>query len=277
MQFNRVRQHMTQFDYMITALMVVWVLAMISLPIQKWVLGENALATGISIGVLLQLMAVWSILVWAWGVRRTALVTGGIILFAWLVEYIGHTTGFPFGAYAYTDRLQPQIGGVPLLIPLAWLMMLPSGWVIARRITRHTLGFILVSALAFTAWDLFLDPQMVGWNLWLWNQPSGYFGIPWTNFAGWLAAAAIITALVNRFAPLGDLPTRPLMAIYAISWALETIGLLCFWGLTGPALVGGVAMGAMLVWALKGADPTSATKSRSLPLPDFKEGKEKRT
>src|SRR5690349_13456769 len=129
MQFNRLRQNMTQFDHMILALMVVWVLAMISLPIQKWVLGENALATGISIGVLLQLMAVWSILVWAWGLKRAALVTGGIVLFAWLVEFVGHTTGFPFGAYAYTDRLQPQVGGVPLLIPLAWLMMLPSAWV----------------------------------------------------------------------------------------------------------------------------------------------------
>ena len=250
-QLNRLRQNMTQFDYMITALLVVWVLAMISLPIQKWVLGENALAVGISIGVLLQLMAVWSILVWAWGMRRAAVVTGIIVVLAWGMEYIGHTTGVPFGAYAYTDRLQPQIGGVPLLIPLAWLMMLPPAWVIARRITRNTLGFVLVSALAFTVWDLFLDPQMVGWNLWIWDQPVGYFGIPWMNFAGWLIAASLITLISRRLATLSDLPSRPLIAIYAISWALETVGLLCFWGLPGPALVGGAAMGLVLLAALR--------------------------
>ena len=250
-QLHRLRQTMTQFDYMILALLIVWVLAMISLPIQKWLLGENALATGISIGVLLQLMAVWAILVWTWGLRRAALVTGVIALLAWGGEFVGHTTGFPFGAYAYTDRLQPQLGGVPLLIPLAWLMMLPSAWVIARRITRNPIAFVLVSALAFTVWDLFLDPQMVGWNLWQWAHPVGYFGIPWLNFVGWLIASAVITLIARRLAPLNDLPSRPLIAMYAVTWALETIGLLCFWGLTGPALVGGAAMGLVLLAALR--------------------------
>jgi len=250
-QLNRLRHSMTQFDYMITALLIVWTLAMISLPIQKWILGENALATGISIGVLLQLMAVWAILVWTWGLKRAALVSGVIILFAWAVEYVGHTTGFPFGAYTYTDRLQPQIGGVPVLIPLAWLMMLPSAWVIARRITRNPVGFVLVSALAFTVWDLFLDPQMVGWNLWVWEQPVGYFGIPWLNFVGWWIASAVITLISRRLITLSDLPSRPLIAIYAITWALETVGLLCFWGLAGPALVGGAAMGLVLLAAVR--------------------------
>ncbi len=250
-QLNRLRHNMTQFDHMILSLMIVWVLAMISLPIQKWVLGENALATGISIGVLLQWMAVWAILVWAWGLRRAAVVTGMIVLLAWGVEYVGHTTGFPFGAYAYTERLQPQIGGVPLLIPLAWVMMLPSAWAIAWRITRNRLGFVLVSALAFTVWDLFLDPQMVGWKLWIWEQPGGYFGIPWTNFAGWFLASLVLSLLSRPLITVSDLPSRSLIAIYAITWALELIGLLCFWGLTGPALVGGVAMGAILLWALK--------------------------
>ena len=47
-------------------------------------------------------------------------------MIGWTAEAIGSKTGFPFGAYHYTDRLQPQLLGVPLLIPLAWLMMLPA-------------------------------------------------------------------------------------------------------------------------------------------------------
>lgn len=248
----------TAFDRMVAAFLIVWVLAMISLPILKWVLGEQALPVGISVGVLLQAMAVFSILLWTWGSRRTWFAAGVILVGAWLVEYVGHTTGFPFGAYAYTERLQPQVGGVPLLIPLAWLMMLPSAWAVARRIVRQRavawnngLAFVLISALALTVWDLFLDPQMVGWQLWVWDQPGGYFGIPWVNFAGWLAASALITAIARRLAPLDHLPERPLIAIYAITWALETIGQLCFWNLPGPALVGGAAMGAVLLWALR--------------------------
>ena len=252
--FERVRHlrsNLSPFDQGLLWLIVAWVLAMISLPILKWILGENALPIGISGGVLLQLMTVWAILVWTWGARRTLITSGVIVLFAWVVEFVGHTTGFPFGAYAYTDRLQPQFGGVPLLIPLAWLMMLPPAWAVARRIARGGIAFVLISAVAFTAWDLFLDPQMVGWNLWTWAQPVGYFGIPWVNFAGWLIASAIITALASRLAPPRDLPARPLIAIYAITWALETIGQLFFWGLPGPALIGGAAMGLMLLWTLK--------------------------
>ena len=247
---------------MVAAFLIVWVLAMISLPILKWVLGEQALPVGISVGVLLQAMAVLSILIWTWGSRRTWVAAGVILVCAWGVEFVGHTTGFPFGAYAYTELLQPQIGGVPLLIPLAWLMMLPSAWAVARRIVGRWvadrwagLAFVLISALALTVWDLFLDPQMVGWNLWTWDQPGGYFGIPWINFAGWLLASALITALARRLAPLDHLPDRPLLAIYAITWALETIGELIFWGLPGPALVGGAAMGALLLWALRSKMP----------------------
>ncbi|MBK9747058.1 MAG: carotenoid biosynthesis protein [Chloroflexi bacterium] len=70
----------------------------------------------------------------AWGGRRALTTIGVIVALAWLTEFIGHTTGFPFGSYDYTPRLQPQVGGVPLLIPLAWLMMLPPAWAMARVI-----------------------------------------------------------------------------------------------------------------------------------------------
>lgn len=93
-----------------------------------------------------------------------------------------------------------------------------------------------------TAWDLFLDPQMVAWGLWVWTQPGGYFDIPWINFLGWLLASALITAVVRP----GPLPTRPLMLIYGITWLLESLGLLFFWGLPGPALVGFAGMGSLL-------------------------------
>jgi putative membrane protein len=78
-------------------------------------------------------------------------------------------------------------------------MMLPSSWAVAQYITggHSKAAFVAVSALAFAAWDLFLDPQMVGWELWTWETPATfhYFGIPLANYAGWLLAAALITVL----------------------------------------------------------------------------------
>ncbi len=46
------------------------------------------------------------------------------------------------------------------------------------------------------------------------------------------------------------LATLALFAIYAITWALQFIGQLFFWGLPGPALVGSLVMGAVFVAAL---------------------------
>jgi len=141
------------------------------------------------------------------------------------------------------------------------MMMLPPAWATAQRIVgprttwqRH-LGFLVISALAFTAWDLLLDPQMVAWDLWHWASPGGpfpasYFGIPWGNYVGWFVGSALITALV-RPTPL---PATPLLLIYGIIWALESIGLAFFWGLPGPALVGFVGMGGMLFLAARGEE-----------------------
>jgi putative membrane protein len=167
------------------------------------------------------------------------------------VEWLGSTTGFPFGSYTYTDLVQPQIAHVPILIPAAWFMMLPPAWAAAWLLhaqlpanwaTKRWL-FPLLAGLTFTAWDLFLDPQMAAWGLWIWDNPGGYFGIPWVNSVGWWGTAVLLTALIRP----KDLPIKPLLIIYTITWFLETFGLLFFWNLAGPALVGGAVMG-IFVW-----------------------------
>lgn len=243
-------------------LLVAWVGVMIALPIVDWIGGESATVVGISVGVLFQFVAVISVVAAAWGWQRAATTVVVVAVISWAIEFVGSQTGFPFGVYDYTDKLQPQLGHVPLLIPLAWMMMLPPVWAIAQRITgsfrqqgatwRSRAAFVVVAALSFTAWDLFLDPQMVAWDLWRWADPGGdfpasYFGIPWVNYGGWFLSAAILTLAVRPSA----LPTAPLLLIYAITWALETIGLAFFWGLAGPALFGFVGMGGMLVWAMR--------------------------
>jgi hypothetical protein len=147
-------------------LIVAWVLTMISIPIIRWVVGDGVLHWGVIAGVLLQAGAVLAVVQGAWGTRETLRVAAIVIPLAWLVERIGSTTGFPFGSYYYTASLAPLLGGVPLIIPIAWLMMLPAAWAVGAAISGRSHGwrFVAISALAFTVWDLFLDPQMVGWG-----------------------------------------------------------------------------------------------------------------
>jgi putative membrane protein len=238
-----------------------WVAATMGMPIVRWIWGERSLRWGVTASVLLQAAAVVIILAGAWGWARTGLLALAIVAMGWAVEYVGSRTGVPFGRYRYTERLQPQLGHVPLLIPAAWLMMMPPAWAVAQYVTGCTgpgaisVSFVAVSALAFTAWDLFLDPQMVGWRLWVWERPGGYFGIPWVNFAGWaLAAAAMTTVMRVGFCP-GSLPALPLVSIYVLTWLLETIGLGVLWRQPGPAACGFAGMGGLLLWAWIAAGP----------------------
>ncbi len=239
----------------IGTLLGVWILAMISVPIQTWVWGETALPRAITIGLFTQFIAVAYITNQAWGLQRTALTFVAVAVMTWFAEFIGSSTGLPFGEYNYTDILQPQFGHVPLIIPIAWFMMLPPAWVVAQSITRFSgqktirqhLIFASVSALALTAWDLFLDPQMVNWNFWIWDYPVGYFGIPWINYFGWFLTAFIVTMVVRPI----QLPVVPLLVVYGVVWFLQSFGQFFFWNQQGPAIVGFVVMGFFLFIAIQ--------------------------
>jgi putative membrane protein len=239
--------------------LLVWLVILIATPISVWIFGESAFPRLASLGVLAQCAATLLGLALGWPARRVLITLTLVVGFTWLVEALGQSTGLLFGAYFYTDALQPQLGGVPLLIPLAWMMMLAPAWGVAESILRplysrlgrfYNLAFAALAGLAFTAWDLYLDPQMVTRGLWVWESPGGYFGIPWSNYFGWWISAALLTWLARPDA----LPRRPLLAIYTLTWAFQAIGLGIFWGQPGPALVGLIGMGVfvLLAWRREG-------------------------
>lgn len=231
-----------------TSLLLFAVIAgLLVMPIVQWGAGQPGLMAAVNLGVLFQAAVVVLYLAQAAGANRAGAIVLAAGLLAWAAEAIGAHTGIPFGAYSYTQALWPHLLGVPLLIPVAWVMMLPPAWAVAQRVTGRAAGpaFVAVSALAFTAWDLYLDPQMAHWGLWIWAQPGVYFGIPLVNFAGWLLVAALITVAVRPPA----FTEQPLLVIYILTWLIEAVGQVFFWGLYGPALCGFIGMGVFVALA----------------------------
>ncbi|MGE5211760.1 MAG: carotenoid biosynthesis protein, partial [Acidobacteriota bacterium] len=104
-----------------------------------------------------------------WGGSRAGIAAATTAAATTAVERMGTATGMPFGRYAYTRALQPQVAHVPAIVPLAWFALgLP-----ARETAHAALGprstpatRIALGSAALTAWDLFLDPQMVGEGYW---------------------------------------------------------------------------------------------------------------
>lgn len=241
------------FDWLPAAAIGAWLLVMIALPILEWTGFQATRPMVVSLSVALQATAVALILRGSWDGRRIALAFAATAAFTLLVEAAGTRTGLIFGAYTYTDTLWPQLLHVPLLIPVAWFMMLLPAWAVAYRWMAQPLRFAAVAATALTAWDLFLDPQMVEWGFWVWHDGGAYFGIPLRNFAGWWGTGFVLSLglhrlLAGRRRPHLTHNTRGwLLFIYTLTAVLETIGLAVFWSMPGPAAFGAVAMGT-LVW-----------------------------
>jgi len=134
------------------------------------------------------------------GWQRTSLFFVTAAFVSYLLEEIGVRTGLVYGPYHYSDLLGPKLGHVPILIPLAWFMMIYPSWVTARALlrgvdTRPALGIAalaLVAAMVMTAWDTVMDPGMAAAGNWVWEQGGAYFGVPLRNYAGWLLTTFLV-------------------------------------------------------------------------------------
>jgi uncharacterized membrane protein len=185
------------------------------------------------------------------GGRRGAapVVAAGAVGFG--AELLGVHTGRPFGAYSYTGKLGPRVGGVPLLAAAAWALMARPAWVAAGWSTRRRAPRVALAAGALTAWDVFLDPRMAREGYWVWPDGGAYEGVPASNFLGWwvtgLGVFAVWSALDG-----GDVdPTDDgALALYAWTWIGETFANAVLWRRPRVAAAGSLAMGAFAVPAL---------------------------
>lgn len=201
---------------------------------------------------------------WAHGGARTAAAVllggGGIGLVA---EVVGVSTGVPFGEYTYADSLGPKLAGVPLVVPLAWVMMAWPAWVVgtalaARAPVRRRRAFSwLTGAWALASWDVFLDPQMVNAGHWSWRTGSGIAtavpgipDIPVSNYLGWLAVSLVLTglfALIRLPGSTARAVPGPAAALYLWTWAGGILANAAFFGRPAVAVVAGLLMGVVAV------------------------------
>ena len=221
-----------------------------------WILVPASGRTALTIVTVLTFAALTALQVWrAAGWRTTAaylLMTLGL---GWLAEAVGTRFGVPFGDYDYTDLLGWQLAEVPLLIPLAWSMMALPLLLLVRTLRPRFAPDWVLAGLLFAAWDLFLDPQMVGEGYWVWNTVApalpGIPGIPVSNFLGWILVALVLMRLVSLL-PVGAALPSPLAALLSWVYFSNVFAALVFFDRPGVAVWGGVAMGCfVLPWWLR--------------------------
>jgi putative membrane protein len=134
------------------------------------------------------------------GFGRTALFFAVSAVVSYLMEEVGVRTGLVYGAYHYSDLLGAKLGHVPLIIPLAWFMMIYPSWMVSKAMVRgidtHSIAGITaqatVAAWVMTAWDVVMDPGMAAQGNWVWEHGGAYFGVPPRNYFGWLLTTFLV-------------------------------------------------------------------------------------
>lgn len=137
------------------------------------------------------------------GKRRTLAFFALSAIVSWILEEVGVSTGWVYGHYHYSNMLGPKLGLVPVIIPLAWFMMIYPSWVVAsallgssiQRPSEWVLARAIVASMVMTSWDTVMDPGMSRAGNWVWEAGGAYFGVPVHNYAGWLATTFIVYLL----------------------------------------------------------------------------------
>ena len=172
--------------------------------------------------------------------RRTWLLFVVTLVFGTLVEWLGESTGIPFGAYQYTAP-GPSLLGVPLLVPLGWWAFTLIALAVAP------VAKLWLAPLALVAWDVGLDPLMVAKGFWVFEPAGFYYGVPLTNFLGWYVAGLSLCWLLLRLEPRLRAENSPeLRLVFVVQMFLICVGLM-FFGMPVAALVTFLAMGAYMV------------------------------
>jgi len=138
------------------------------------------------------------------GVRRTLLFAAWVGPLAWLAEFTSTRIGIPFGLYTYTGTTRAQelfIADVPLMDCLSFTFLAYAAFCLARvalagrRVPAPVMA--LSAGVLMMLLDVVIDPVAVRGDRWFLGRiffyPDGgvYFGVPLSNFAGWVVVGTL--------------------------------------------------------------------------------------
>jgi putative membrane protein len=183
------------------------------------------------------------------GARRAMLSLLTLSVFGFAIETIGIATGLPYGKFFYGDSLGPKaLGLVPYLLPISYLPLV-IGAVAASW--NDSLGpyyrslVVFRSALLLTLMDGVLDPGAASLGFWVWAEGGAYYGVPLSNYAGWLLSGTLAAALLLAAGRWRGAPPPGLLDSAALAVAFWT-GVAIVSGLLFPTLLGAALFGYLI-------------------------------
>ena len=171
------------------------------------------------------------------GWRRTLVYTPLGYLIAWISEYSSIHWGIPYGDYYYipaTTNEELWVAGVPFMDSLSYVFLSFCSYATAifllspvtieegklyvqdTQAIRRSWQTLVLGSFLFVFLDIIIDPVALQGHRWFLGQIYGYrvnglyFGIPMSNFIGWLVVGFVMISALQWLEAMNRLqPGRP--------------------------------------------------------------------
>lgn len=184
--------------------------------------------------------AIWAAARWL-GRRDAFILFAGLAILGLTIETFAIITGAPYGHFGYSDLLGHQLFGyTPWTVAFAWPPLVLAAYAVSGSILSGPVFRVAAAAIILTAADLVLDPGAVRLGFWQYDSGGAFYGVPLSNFAGWLLSGALGALLLEAFVywrkPLLPIPSQLVLSglLSLVFWtAIAT-----FSGMAAPAVLG---------------------------------------
>jgi uncharacterized membrane protein len=196
------------------------------------------------------------------GWRRTLLFGGCVWPIAWLSEFSSTRIAVPFGLYHYTGSTQGQelfLANVPLMDSLSFTFLAYAAFSLARLALGPRAAawrLVLLGGVLMMLLDVVIDPIAVRGDQWflgrIFYYPEGgvYFGVPLSNFGGWMVVGAAGIGAFLAVASRDSARERPIggTALYyaVLAFNLAITAWIAEWALLGLGVLLHAAVVALL-------------------------------
>lgn len=123
--------------------------------------------------------------------KRALLWAGIVAIVTYVLEALGVATGIIFGTYQYGSGLGPELLGVPLLIPILWVIVMLGSMQLAAHF-KNAWQRVLGAAVIAVIFDLLLEQAATRIGYWSW---AGV--IPLSNYIWWFVIGLFAAGLAE--------------------------------------------------------------------------------
>lgn len=178
------------------------------------------------------------------GFGRALLVLLVLSAFGYGIESFGVATGLPYGVFYYGDALGSKLFGLaPYILPVSYVPLVIGA--VAATGSRSLALWTMKSALLLTLMDGVLDPGAASLGFWVWPEGGPYYGVPISNYFGWILSGALASVLLLLAGRWNRRPLPGLLDSAIVAVAFWT-GVAVFSLLLVPALLGMILFAYLL-------------------------------